>query len=100
MANIKIASYSNAEEYCDAVFGMANKLRNVDEQVSDEEQFLWLVNGLPRTFEHAKSAALANLHLNLAVSGQKKGTVGTYIVPAAPSVLKVNRNINRTSKKL
>lgn len=69
LATIKMANYGLAEEYCDAITLIVNELIGLDEEISDEEVFLWMVEGLPSSMALTQATAMSNLHLNGATSG-------------------------------
>lgn len=74
---MKLTDYKTAEIYCDKVQKLINELRSMNASVEDEEEFSWLVNGLPKEYSHVKSAAMANVYLNVNVEGVRNLIIDT-----------------------
>ena len=81
LSKIKLNDFKSVEEYTDEVTRLANELRSTGATVEDEEEFVWLLNGLPKSYNYVRAAAMANLHLNADVEG-----VGDLIIDQCGSV--------------
>lgn len=68
LANLRLANFKTAAEYCDEAARLSHDLRDAGQTVSPEEEFQWLTQGLPQNYSHVRAAAISALHLGKEVS--------------------------------
>lgn len=72
LATIKLRDYENAQKYCDDITRMSNEIRATGATVDDDEELIWILNGLPKSYNYIKTAAKASAHLGATVDSLRQ----------------------------
>lgn len=62
LANHRLSDFKTANEYVDEMLNLMQSLRDMNHDVTTEEEVSWLLAGLPETYKHVKTSVIMALH--------------------------------------